>query len=126
MTDPYPKSRQLARGAKRYRRKVASAKQWQAIVAAKIGPCRVCNTPGHNGVLYGRIEFHHLLSRAALGDDVADNIVPLCPDCHAAVTTRDSGALQKLACSLTDGEYAYIVGKLGEGAIERLFGVNRG
>ena len=43
MTDakPYTKSQQLARGAKRYRRKVASPKQWQAIIAAKVGPCRV-------------------------------------------------------------------------------------
>ena len=45
MADPYPKSRQLARGERRYRRKVASAKQWQAIMAAKIGPCRVCCDP---------------------------------------------------------------------------------
>lgn len=125
MSDPYPKSRQLARGAKRYRRKIASPKQWQAIMAAKIGPCRVCNTPGHNGRLHGRIVLHHLVTRAALGDDVADNIVPLCGVCHLEVSSARGDARAKLAASLTDGEYAYIVGKLGEGALERLFGVNR-
>ena len=52
MTDeakPYPKAQQLARGERRYRRKVASAKQWQRIAAEKQGPCRVCRDPASNG-----------------------------------------------------------------------------
>lgn len=121
MAEPYPKSRQLARGERRYRRKIASPKQWAALAAEKQGPCRVCGDPATNGRLHGRIEFHHLVSRSALGDDVADNLVPLCPPCHAAVTTRAPGALQKLSLALTDSEYAYVVGKMGEGAMERLF-----
>ena len=40
---PFPKSVQLARGERRYKRKVASPKQWQAISEAKRGPCRVCS-----------------------------------------------------------------------------------
>lgn len=123
MADPYPKSRQLARGAKRYRRIVASPKQWAAIVTAKQGPCRVCLDPAANGRMYGRIEFHHLVSRAQLGDDVPDNIVPLCPDCHLSVTSNNPVPLAALAASLTDGEYAYVIGKLGEAALERLYGV---
>lgn len=57
------------------------------------------------------------------GDDVADNLVPLRQACHDRVTRRDSGALRDLASNLTDAEYAYVVGKLGEGAMGRLFGV---
>jgi 5-methylcytosine-specific restriction endonuclease McrA len=122
MPEPFPKSRQLARGEKRYRRKVASPKQWAAIRAEKLDeqPCAICGD-------YSPLTAHHLVPRSAGGDDVPENIVGLCGDgttfCHGAVTRRDSGALQELARSLTDAEYAYVVGKLGEGALSRLFGV---
>jgi 5-methylcytosine-specific restriction endonuclease McrA len=122
---PYPKEKQLARGERRYRRKVASAKQWQRIIAAKGGPCRVCRDPASNGALHALIHFHHLVPRAQGGDDVADNIVPLCQDCHGLATLRNPLVLEVLARSVTEGEYAYIIGKLGEGGIERLFGVGR-
>jgi hypothetical protein len=122
--EPLPKSSQLARGERRYRRKIASPKQWQAIIAAKNGPCRVCE--GRTGTRrfppFGA-EFHHLVSRAQLGDDTEDNIVPLCSLCHAEVTGRFAPSLQALAANLSDAEYAYCIGKLGEGALERLFGV---
>jgi 5-methylcytosine-specific restriction endonuclease McrA len=111
---PHPKSAQLARGDRRYRRKVASPKQWQAIIAAKKGPCRVC---GFTGIM----EYHHLVPRAQGGDDVADNIVPLGHSCHEKITSRTLKAAESV--SLTDAEYAYVIGKLGEGGIERLFGV---
>lgn len=119
--EPYPKSRQLARGEKRYRRKVASPKQWQAIRAEKLGPCRVCEVKEANP--YVAIHLHHLVSRGALGDDVAANLAPLCSDCHGLVEGRDPHALAVLAEGLEDAEYAYVVGKLGENALERLFGV---
>jgi hypothetical protein len=93
--EPYPKGKQLARGQRRYRRKVASPKQWQAIIAAKQGPCRVCCHPNGNGHGLGLVEF----------------------------TSRAPGALQSVARSLTDAEYAYVIGKLGEGGMARLFGV---
>jgi 5-methylcytosine-specific restriction endonuclease McrA len=119
---PDPKSRTLARGERRYRRKVASPKQWQAIIAAKTGPCRVCARPTSNGFDFGKVEFHHLIARAQGGDDVEDNIVPLHSGCHAAVTERIGPALIRLGESLSDAEYAYVVSKLGEGGLERLFG----
>jgi hypothetical protein len=59
------------------------------------------------------------------GDDTADNIVPLGPTCHRKVTERHEIKLRKLAESLTDAEYAYVIAKLGEGGMERLFGVGR-
>jgi hypothetical protein len=83
-----PKSKQLARGERRYRRKVASPKQWQAIMAAKMGPCRVCEADGvpwHPD--YG-VAYHHLVSRQDGGDDVARNIVPVCFGHHDAITRR--------------------------------------
>ena len=122
---PRPKAASLARGERRYRRKIASPKQWQAIIAAKIGPCRACGDAGTNGRLHGKIEFHHIVPRDQGGDDVADNIMPLCSRCHLAVECRNPVALRIVGLSLTDAEYAYVIGKKGEGALERLYGVAR-
>lgn len=66
---------------------------------------------------------HHLVARSALGDDVENNLVPLCQIHHGLVTQRVPPMLKLLAESLTSAEYAYVVGKLGEGAMQRLFGV---
>jgi 5-methylcytosine-specific restriction endonuclease McrA len=66
---------------------------------------------------------HHLIPRGHGGDDVPDNIVPLHSACHGAVTSRAPGALHAVVRSLTDAEYAYVIGKLGEGGTARLFGV---
>jgi 5-methylcytosine-specific restriction endonuclease McrA len=125
---PYSKAQQLARGAKRYRRKVASAKQWQAICAAKGGPCRVCGTATTYLQAWGAssITFHHVIPRDLGGDDVKDNIVPLCFACHERVTARKPGSCLNLCASLTDAEYAYAVDKLGEGVFERVYGVTYG
>lgn len=121
---PHPKEAATRPGrVKRYRRKIAGPKQWQALVAEKAGPCRICHWGWATG--YGALEMHHLVSRAQRGDDVADNLIPLCAVHHLAVTTGDSAALQRVALTLTDAERAYIVGKLGEGGMERLFGVTR-
>jgi hypothetical protein len=161
--EPDPKSRSLARGARRYRRKVASPKQWQAIIAAKRGPCRVygefgrfvlvkpclaCNreagtmacllcakweiaerdsTGEKSSQLADQlVEYHHLVSRAQGGDDVEDNIVPLSLAGHRRITEREPDALAAVAASLTWQERDYCVHKLGPGALQRLFGVNRG
>jgi predicted restriction endonuclease len=124
---PDPKSRSLARGERRYRRKVASPKQWQAIIAAKGEPCRLCIFPKGNGHGLPVVEFHHLVPRRApyFGDDVADNIVALCHECHMKIEAGANYYHAKLAASLTDPEYAYVVGKLGESGPARLFGVGR-
>ena len=112
--DPYSKERQLARGARRYKRKVASPKQWQANISAKQGPCRVCTSPEHNGSGFGIVQLHHLIPRARGGDDVADNLVPLCSNCHDMVTRRLVHAVKRLSKSLSEAERAYMVTKLGE------------
>ena len=113
--DPFPKSRQLARGEKRYRRKVASPKQWQALHAAKQGPCRLCTAPTTG--------LHHLVARDHFGDDVADNLVPVCHPCHRALHVRDNTVVGVLLRNLTDAEYAYMVERGGENYAERVYGI---
>lgn len=113
--EPHPKSKQLARGERRYRRKVASPKQWQAIIEAKGGPCRVCMPVAGNGHVPPLIQFHHLIPRSRGGDDVPDNIVPLCADCHDEVTRGTVTATLMLARSLTDAERAYVEGRVRRG-----------
>lgn len=118
---PFPKSRQLARGPKRPARIKATTQQWVKIRQAKLGTCR-----GYKATTdcEGRAELHHIVPRSWGGDDLADNIVPLCTRHHRDVTERrDRNLTSLLAWSLTDAEYSYCIGKLGEGALERLFGI---
>jgi 5-methylcytosine-specific restriction endonuclease McrA len=123
--NPYPKSAQLARREKRYRRKVVSERTWQRIMDAKRGPCRVCKgTTTHLPAFQASsVTWHHVIPRDFHGDDVADNIVPLCFTCHELVTAMRPQACLALCASLTDAEYAYAIGKLGEGAFERVYRV---
>ena len=127
---PYSKEAQLARGERRYRRKVASAKDWQRITAAKLGPCRVCVRTLSNGgtPAYAphRVQFHHLVARVHGGDDVEDNIVPLCGNCHSLVTRRSRPALRSLSESLSDFERGYVLRKVGDAGYSRIFGVGSG
>ena len=115
---PDPKSRTLARGERRYRRKVASPKQWQAIQAAKMGPCRVCSRryPPY-------MQLHHLVSREDHGDDVADNLVPVCGSCHDFITRRVPLTCADLLGTLSDAEYSYMIQRGGEDYPERAYGV---
>lgn len=114
--NPYPKDRQLARGERRYTRKVASAKRWQQIADAKQGICRCCPVPPPN-------QLHHVVSRAHGGADTEANIVPLCDICHDQVTRRNKQACVRLVASLTDAEYAYAVEHGGEDFFERAYGL---
>ena len=118
--DPYPKSAQLHRPAKRYRRKVASPKQWQAIRAEKCsGHCRVCRigppVDGHDS--------HHLVPRDWHGDDVPENIIGLCCDCHRGVELREPAHVRLMLTRLSDAEYAYAIQRGGEAFFERCYGI---
>lgn len=119
---PFPKSDQLQRGPKRPARIKADALGWLAIRTKKLGTCRA-----HAGrECTGRVELHHIVPRSWGGDDLPENILPLCQRHHLYVTERrDQAILDRVAESLTDDEYAYCIDKLGEGALERLFGVLR-
>ena len=114
---PYPKVTQLQRGPQRKARHRANATGWFEIAAAKRAPCRIC------GGDRWHIEFHHLIPRAQLGDDVPANIVALCPDCHRGVHLREPAHCRLLLPRLSDDEYAYAVEKLGEGWAERVYGI---
>lgn len=120
---PDPKSRSLTRARPRYRRIVAGPKRWQAIADEKLGPCRICGARGDNGTVHGKIQLHHLVAREDHGDDVPDNIVPLCPGCHTDVSRLDPIAVRRLLTSLDDAEYAYAVMRGGENYFERHFGL---
>ncbi len=89
---PYPKTQQTAVRVKKYRRKVASAKQWQAILADKQGPCRLCGAPPPS-------QMHHLIPRDRGGDDVAENCIPLCAECHGRIEAREPGLCGALVAS---------------------------
>lgn len=119
---PRPKSAQLTRGHRRYRRKVASPRAWAAIRDEKMGPCRVCEANGDYSIPLTR-ELHHLVSRGSFGDDVADNLVPLCRLHHALVTARDCRTCETMLGSLTDAEYAYMIDRGGENYAERAYGL---
>jgi 5-methylcytosine-specific restriction endonuclease McrA len=121
---PKPGSRKPSERTRSFRQ-VATLAQWRRIRAEKFDglACRLCDSPASAAGL------HHILPRSLGGDDTGANVVRLCGSgttgCHGLVESRDQAALSGLASSLTDAEYAYIVGKLGEGANERLFGVER-
>ena len=120
---PYTKESQLARGPRKYRRKVASPKQWQAIIAAKCeAGCRICKIPPP---LFDRARHdpHHLIPTDWHGDDVADNIIGLCRTCHGRIEVRHVTAVRLMLTRLSDAEYAYAVGKAGEAWAERIYGV---
>jgi 5-methylcytosine-specific restriction endonuclease McrA len=108
MPDVTPDPKPTRAPRKPYRRKVASRKQWEIIRAEKLGPCRVCTDPASNGHDFGLIQLYHLRPRAHGGDDVAANIVPLCPSCHGKVTRHDLRATALLMAALTDAERAYM------------------
>lgn len=110
MAEPFPKSKQLARGERRYRRKVASPKQWQAIIAAKAGLCRLVRA-----ACEGPIQYHHLVPRVDGGDDVPENIVPLCQFHHDKITRRDTATQLSLLARLTAAERGYLKRKGGSG-----------
>lgn len=97
------------------RRHRADRLEWERIVHWKLGPCRVCGEGGTT--------LHHLVPRSLGGDDVADNIVPLCGDgtrgCHGAVEARDHQALRELRLSLTPGELKYVLRKKGSDFLDR-------
>lgn len=113
---PFPKSAQLMRGERRYRRRVASAKQWQRISAAKMGPCRVCS-------LRTDVDLHHLVWREHGGDDVEANIVPVCRSDHEALHRRSPATARLLLSRLSDAEYAYMITRAGEDYPERAYGI---
>lgn len=63
------------------------------------------------------VEAHHVLSRAQGGDDVMDNLVPLCRSCHRAYHNGNRAPRRMIARFLRSeagSEHSsYLIGKLG-------------
>lgn len=80
------------------------------------GRCRVC------GSTFG-LSRHHLVPRSLGGDDVDENLMPLCEGCHGAFERsrerRLAGALIRAA--MRADELAYVVDKKGTGFLERYY-----
>lgn len=76
--------------------------------------CRVCGAPA---------EAHHLVPRSLGGDDVPDNIVPLCQTHHGAFERGpDRAAAGRLIRrALTDPELRYIAGRKGQVFLDRYY-----
>ena len=115
---PFPKSVQLERGERRYRRRTAGPKSWQRLWDEKGGPCRVCGDYG--GAI---LALHHLVFREDHGDDLADNLVPVCWDCHRALHLRRDATCRLLLSRLTDAERSYMVARGGPDYFVQVYGV---
>lgn len=85
--------------------------------------CRICRRPVGE-VILGR---HHLVPRSLGGDDVDDNLVPLCGSgtfgCHGRVEAGDARARAALRGELLLPELAYCLGKVGAERFNRMYAV---
>lgn len=120
----------LARPNKRYRRRVASPKTWARIRAQKLEgfPCRVCGSLGDH-------DAHHTYPRDRGGDDVAENVMPLCRGCHQLVEGRDPAACLAIVASTwlnqpepgpnggAQDEYSWLCDTYGEDWAGRVYNV---
>jgi 5-methylcytosine-specific restriction endonuclease McrA len=81
--------------------------------------CRVC---GQRTML---LERHHLVKRSQGGDDVDENIVPLCGDgvagCHGRVEAKHRETLVALRKALRPDELDYIILRKGEAWLDRMY-----
>ena len=102
--NPYTKERQLASERGRTLRHKASRTEWIKLAREKDAPCRICGHPV--------IELHHLIRRSRGGDDVADNLVPLCLLCHGELHRDDGSTARRLMARLTDHERRYMAARL--------------
>jgi 5-methylcytosine-specific restriction endonuclease McrA len=96
-------------------RVIADREMWEQLRRAKLRPCRICN----DAFLP---QLHHLLARSLGGDDVPQNLVPLCRKCHQLVEEHDEKACQQLRLTLTDAELEYLSVKKWAGYADRRYG----
>lgn len=93
----------------------------QAAGRVKCGEGAECRLCGVRRLL----ERHHLVPRSQRGDDVDENIVPLCggftDGCHRLITENDPAALALLRGRLWPEEEAYVARKRGWGWLEQRY-----
>jgi hypothetical protein len=70
---------------------------------------------------------HHLVSKSLGGDDVADNLVPVCGSgttgCHGLLEAHNMWACDLLGRRLTEAERRYVVDTKGAYYLESRYGV---
>lgn len=100
----------------------ATRKQWELIDQAKRGRCRGCGGDARTTTN------HHVVPRSLGGDDVHDNIIPLCghgtAGCHGSIETHPSGwerTANRVRRSLTSTELLYVVEKKGWAWLDRYY-----
>ena len=99
----------------------------QAAGRAKValeGRCRGCGAPSP-------LTRAHLVPRSLGGDDVTANLIPLCGSgttgCHGATENREPGwekITARVRATLTDDEIAYVLGRKGDGFLDRYWPAN--
>jgi hypothetical protein len=102
----------------------ADQEEWVKIRKRKLEgwPCRVCDDKLAESL-------HHIVPKggANRGDDVPENLVPVCGDgtrgCHGLIEARDPWARSLLGQRLTNAERDYVIGKRGAAWLERNYGV---
>lgn len=64
------------------------------------------------------VELHHIVPRSQGGDDLAENLCPLCHDCHTKLEGHETG-WERVAASVrayvigNHSRCVYVVGKIG-------------
>lgn len=105
--DPKPRARSIDRGVGRLKCNGEAT-------------CRIC------GKRTIALDPHHIVPRSQGGDDVAENIAPLCapwePSCHRRVTENDPEALRALRSALHPEETAYVLARKGAAWLEKRYG----
>lgn len=84
------------------------------------GRCRMCH--GYATRLY-LLSRHHIVPRGQGGDDVDDNLIPICGHgtigCHGNVEGWVRDYRQRLRRRMLPAEVAYVIGKKGEAWLDR-------
>lgn len=95
-----------AKPAKRYR---AAIGEWQKFREwFCLERCWACGKPWQ--------ELHHIYPRGQGGDDVVENLAPLCRDCHRRIEAREPIARSQLRFALMPSHVKYLESKLGDTA----------
>ena len=109
------------------RRLRADKRERQQLRMEKLGPCRGCAPETLSPF---PVTIHHLVPRSLGGDDVADNLIPLCGDgstgCHGLWESgwpADEARIvtARIRASLSAGESGYVVRKKGEVFLDRYY-----
>lgn len=95
--------------------------------ATREGRCRACGRrPRGHGL--DSLNRAHLVPKGQRGDDVDENIVPLCGSgtsgCHGALTSHPAGwqrVAARLRANLRDEEIAYIVTKKSQAWLDETY-----